>query len=179
MFVFLYMAALFIALSPGVLVRFPKNCSKLVVAATHGTAFVAIFWLTHKFVWTLGRRMGYEGFQNVTTMPPPASAAQAVATQAAATQAAATQAATANAAAINAATLPDAKAKLDMANKMAKAASGSSPEGMPAAPIQSSSGSSNLAAMNIMISTGSGASGNPCKNGNDCASGMCMAAKCM
>jgi hypothetical protein len=30
-----------------------------------------------------------------------------------------------------------------------------------------------------MISTGSGKSGNACKNGNDCASGMCIASKCV
>ena len=160
------MAALFIALSPGVLMRFPKNCSKLVVAATHGAAFVAIFWLTHKFVWNLGRRMGYEGFQNMAAMPPmppmpptppkppmlsidPASAAAA------------------NSAAVQAIS----------ANPPMPPANGPMP--MPAAPIQSASGSSNLAAMNIMISTGSGKAGNPCKNGNDCASGMCMGAKCM
>jgi hypothetical protein len=72
MLVFLYMAALFAVMSPGVFVRFPKNCSKLVVAATHGAAFVVVFWLTHKFVMRLGRRMGYEGFQNTAPMPPAA-----------------------------------------------------------------------------------------------------------
>jgi hypothetical protein len=72
MLVFLYMAALFAVMSPGVFVRFPKNCSKLVAAATHGAAFVVVFWLTHKFVMRLGRRMGYEGFQNTAAMPPAA-----------------------------------------------------------------------------------------------------------
>jgi hypothetical protein len=71
MLVFLYMAALFAVMSPGVFVRFPKNCSKLVVAATHGAAFVVVFWLTHKFVIRLGRRMGYEGFQTAAPVPPP------------------------------------------------------------------------------------------------------------
>ena len=139
MIVFLYMAALFVALSPGVLARFPKNCSKLVVAATHGLAFVAIFCLTYKFVMRLGRRMGYEGFQDppmpTAPMPPPAPTQQRP---------------------------PP-----------------SGPMPMPAQPVQSPSGSSNLAAMNVMISTGSGKSGNVCMNGNDCASGMCMASKCM
>jgi hypothetical protein len=73
MLVFLYMAALFAVMSPGVFVRFPKNCSKLVVAATHGAAFVFVFWLTHKFVMRLGRRMGYEGFQGPSPTPMPPS----------------------------------------------------------------------------------------------------------
>lgn len=78
MFMILYMATLFVLLTPGVLMRFPKGCSKLVVAATHGVAFVAILWLTRPLVMKLIRRMGfYEGFQvpvlstTPMVMPPP------------------------------------------------------------------------------------------------------------
>lgn len=58
----LYMALLFFVLTPGILVHLPRRGSKLVVALTHGLAFAAIFYLTHKFV----RRA--EGFQD-TNMP--------------------------------------------------------------------------------------------------------------
>ena len=136
-----YMAALFVALTPGILVRFPKICSKLVVADTHAAIFVGVFWLTQKVVMRL------EGFQDkpaaesesepIPVLPPPPSATAAV----------------------------------------RAAAQGPIPTSAPS--VKSPSSSSNLAAMNIMISTGSGKSGQACKNGNDCSSGMCMAGNCM
>jgi hypothetical protein len=148
MIVVLYMAALFVVLTPGVLVRFPKNCSKLIVAATHAAIFVGIFWLTQRFVM----RLAQEGFQDtpdrvarmmpevesgpIPVIPPPPSAARAAA-----------------------------------------AAQGPMPTSAPS--VKSPSSSSNLAAMNIMISTGSGKSGHACANGNDCASGMCMGGNCV
>ena len=136
MLVFLYMAALFAVMSPGVFARFPKNCSKLVVAATHGAAFVVVFWLTHKFVMRLGRRMGYEGFQTAAPVPPPPMP------------------------------MPGGPPMPAGAGQMSNqpAMVGSTPP---------------LASMNVMISTGSGKSGNPCGTGSDCASGMCMGNKCM
>jgi len=161
MLLFLYMAALFVALSPGVLARFPKNCSKFVVAATHGLAYIVVFSLTYKFVMRLGRRIGYEGFQDPPMPPPsmgpsmgppmgppPSMPQQPMASP------------------------PPMGPPPTMVPPM-----GSGPMPMPA--DQSSSGANKLAAMNIMISTGSGMATNPCKNGNDCASGMCMAGKCM
>lgn len=144
MLVYLYMAALFAVMSPGVLARFPKNCSKLIVAATHGVAFVLVFWFTHKFVMRLGRRMGYEGFQSMPMPPPPTGGS-----------------------------MPP--------SSMPPSQMGTGPMPMPAPPltVQSTTGGPKLAAMNVMISTGSGKADSLCINGNDCASGMCMASKCM
>jgi len=139
MLVFLYMAALFAVMSPGVFVRFPKNCSKLVVAASHGVAFAVVFWLTHKFVMRLGRRMGYEGFQNTAPMPP---------------------------------TPP-------MSGAAPMPGGAPMPGAPPTAGTPPTTGASPLASMNVMISTGSGKSGNPCGTGTDCASGMCMNNKCL
>ena len=133
MLVFLYMAALFAVMSPGVFVRFPKNCSKLVVAASHGVAFAVVFWLTHKFVMRLGRRMGYEGFQNTAPMPPTPPLMP------------------------GAAPMP-----------------GGAP--MPSPPMTTAPP---LTPVNLMISTGSGKSGNSCGTGTDCSSGMCMGGKCL
>jgi hypothetical protein len=157
MLVFLYMTALFVALTPGVLLRFPKNCSKLTVAATHAAIFVGVFWLTHRVVMRLGRRMGMEGFQDTPakdkaarTMPEPESEPVPV--------------------------IPP-PPSVAAAARAAAAAQAPMPTSAPS--VKSPSSSSNLAAMNIMISTGSGKSGNGCKNGNDCASGMCMAGNCV
>ena len=45
-----FIVLLFIALTPGVLLSLPPGGSKLVVAATHGAVFTAIFCLTYKAV---------------------------------------------------------------------------------------------------------------------------------
>jgi hypothetical protein len=42
------MAALFVALTPGVLVRLPPGGSQLVVAATHAVVFVLVWGLVWK-----------------------------------------------------------------------------------------------------------------------------------
>ena len=55
----LFVAALFVALTPGVLLTLPKGGSKLTVAVVHGLVFAVVFQLTHKMVW----RVLYEGFQ--------------------------------------------------------------------------------------------------------------------
>jgi hypothetical protein len=149
MLVFLYMAALFAVMSPGVLARFPKNCSKLIVAATHGVAFVLVFWFTHKFVMRLGRRMGYEGFQTASTMPPPPMGGS----------------------------MPPPPMSGSMPPPPMDSAAGSMPIPVPA--LQSINAGTKVAAMNVMISTGSGMAQSPCAFGNDCASGMCMGSKCM
>ena len=57
----LYLAALFVLLTPGVLVTLPKGCSKLTVAAVHGLVFAAVWHFTHKLVWRA--TAGFEGFQ--------------------------------------------------------------------------------------------------------------------
>ena len=149
MLVVVYMAALFTVLTPGLLVRFPKNGSKLATAVVHGLAFVVIFCLTQRFVSRMGRRMGLEGFQDAPArpMPPPTPPME-----------------------MPTAPMPTPAAPMPMP---------AGPVPMPTQPTVSISGGSSLASMNIILSTGSGKSENPCVNGNDCASGMCMANKCM
>lgn len=46
----LYLALLFVALTPGILLSLPPGGSKLVVAATHGAVFAAVYLVTHKAV---------------------------------------------------------------------------------------------------------------------------------
>ena len=68
-FVTVYVALLFMVLTPGVLLTLPKGGSKLVVAAVHGLVFGVIYHLTHKMVWKLSMQL--DGFQNTApTMPP-------------------------------------------------------------------------------------------------------------
>lgn len=52
-----YAALLFFILTPSVLLRLPKNGSKLTVALVHAIVFGLLFWLTHKFVWRMGQRL--------------------------------------------------------------------------------------------------------------------------
>lgn len=65
-FVTLYVALLFMVLTPGVLLTLPKGGSKLVVAAVHGLVFGVVYHFTHKLVWKLS--LNLDGFQNA---PPP------------------------------------------------------------------------------------------------------------
>ena len=53
----LYLALLFVALTPGVLLSLPPGGSKLVVAATHGVVFALVYYVTHKAVWNATRNM--------------------------------------------------------------------------------------------------------------------------
>jgi hypothetical protein len=46
-----FVAVLFVALTPGVLVTLPPRSSKLVVAATHGVLFALVYHFTHHAVW--------------------------------------------------------------------------------------------------------------------------------
>ena len=55
----LFIAVLFVALTPGVLLTLPKGGSKMTVALVHGLVFAVVFHLTHK----TAMRMLYEGFQ--------------------------------------------------------------------------------------------------------------------
>ena len=59
--VILYSAILFFILSPGVLLRLPKNGDKFTVAGVHAVVFALIFGLTYKFVWKMGARLRLEG----------------------------------------------------------------------------------------------------------------------
>ena len=56
----LYLAVLFVAFVPGVLVTLPPKCSKNVVLATHALLFVVVWQLTNKMVW----KLTMEGFQD-------------------------------------------------------------------------------------------------------------------
>jgi len=58
----LYVALLFIILTPGVLVRIPKRSSLLIAAIVHSIIFAIIYHLTHKYVWnhTYGIRTMYD-----------------------------------------------------------------------------------------------------------------------
>lgn len=53
----LYLALLFVALTPGVLLSLPPGGSKLVVAATHGVVFALIYCLTKNYVMNATRNM--------------------------------------------------------------------------------------------------------------------------
>lgn len=54
----LYVAVLFVLLTPGILLRLPPKGSPLVVAIVHGAVFALILCLMHKMVLS----MGAEGF---------------------------------------------------------------------------------------------------------------------
>jgi hypothetical protein len=56
----LYLAALFVALTPGVLVTLPKGGKKYTVIAVHAVLFLVVWHFTNKIV----RRMAVESFQN-------------------------------------------------------------------------------------------------------------------
>ena len=55
----LYLAALFVAFVPGVLVTLPKGGSKMTVLVVHALLFTLVWHFTHTMVWELS-----EGFQN-------------------------------------------------------------------------------------------------------------------
>jgi len=50
-FMSLYVALLFVLLTPGLLLRLPPGGSKLTVAVVHGIVFATVFHFTHKLVW--------------------------------------------------------------------------------------------------------------------------------
>jgi hypothetical protein len=52
-----FVALLFVALTPGVLVSLPPGGSKLVVAGTHGVVFALIYCMTHKAVWNATKNL--------------------------------------------------------------------------------------------------------------------------
>jgi hypothetical protein len=60
----LFIAALFFALTPGVLVTLPPKGKIYAVAAVHALIFALIYHLVHKLVWhTLYPAAGKEGFK--------------------------------------------------------------------------------------------------------------------
>ena len=48
-----FMAVLFVVLTPGVLLRLPPGGSKLVVAVTHAVVFALVYHFSHKAVWNM------------------------------------------------------------------------------------------------------------------------------
>ena len=58
-----YVVALFVALTPGVLLSLPPKGSKMVVAATHAVVFAVVLSITCKAVWRMTQSM--QGFQDV------------------------------------------------------------------------------------------------------------------
>jgi len=58
----LYLALLFVALTPGVLLSLPPGGSKLTVAVVHGLVFAVVYHFTHKAVWRATAHM--DGFQD-------------------------------------------------------------------------------------------------------------------
>jgi len=66
----LAIAALFFALTPGVLLSLPPKGGKLVVAATHAIVFAFVFHLAHKPLMNLAQQ--YEMFDGAK---PPCAAA--------------------------------------------------------------------------------------------------------
>jgi len=55
----LYLAALFVAFVPGVLVTLPKGGSKMTVVVVHALLFTLVWHFTHKMVWRMS-----EGFKS-------------------------------------------------------------------------------------------------------------------
>jgi len=53
----MYVALLFVLLTPGVLLSLPPGGSKLVVAATHGVVFALVYCFTKNYVMNATRNM--------------------------------------------------------------------------------------------------------------------------
>jgi hypothetical protein len=53
----IYLALLFVVLTPGVLLSLPPGGSKLVVATTHGVVFALVYCLTKNYVLNATRNM--------------------------------------------------------------------------------------------------------------------------
>ena len=99
----LYLALLFVVLTPGILLTIPRKGPKLTVAVVHGLVFALVYYFTHNFVWQL--TAGMEGFSAVIQVANNTAADRAAAAAALAAEkqriAAANAAAAAKAAANN------------------------------------------------------------------------------
>jgi hypothetical protein len=61
-----YLALLFVLLTPNVVTRLPPSGNKMTVAVTHAVIFGVIVYLTTKMVWRLSMSMGvYEGMASL------------------------------------------------------------------------------------------------------------------
>ena len=68
----LYLALLFVLLTPGTLVRLPQNGGKWTVALVHGAIIGLIYYLTAGPVWRLSMRLeGFEAETKKTEAPKP------------------------------------------------------------------------------------------------------------
>jgi hypothetical protein len=72
----LYIALLFLVLTPGILVSLPPKGSRLTVALTHAAVFALVYHLTHKMVWRLSLTM--ERFQGEADSKKPMGTPAAV-----------------------------------------------------------------------------------------------------
>jgi hypothetical protein len=72
----LFVAALFFALTPGVLVSLPAKGSKMTVAATHAVLFALVYHLTNKMVFNY--LYGIEGFNKPVNQAAGLKTAKAV-----------------------------------------------------------------------------------------------------
>ena len=61
LFMTLYLFALFVALTPGVLLTLPKGGNKITVAVVHGLVFAVIWHFTNRMVFRYSR----SGFQDM------------------------------------------------------------------------------------------------------------------
>ena len=64
-----YVALLFVVLTPGVVLTLPSKGPLLNKAIVHGLVFAAVFHYTHKAVWRMT-----EGFQDAPMACPPGTA---------------------------------------------------------------------------------------------------------
>ena len=60
---FIVIVALFVALTPGILLSLPPKGSKLVVALTHGLVFAVVLKLIYKPIWKFTSRL--EGLKEI------------------------------------------------------------------------------------------------------------------
>ncbi len=62
----LFSAVLFFILTPGILVRLPKNGSKYTVAMVHSLVFMVVFWLLHRFVMKFSMSLNKRTSESMT-----------------------------------------------------------------------------------------------------------------
>ena len=62
----LYVALLFVVLTPGVLLRLPPKGPLLTAAIVHGQVFAIVFCFTYKMIY----RLSLDGFEDAPKMKP-------------------------------------------------------------------------------------------------------------
>jgi len=86
LFMSLFVAGLFVALTPGVLVTLPSKGSKLTVAVVHGLLFAVVYHLTRKvvshFLFSNGLTSSREAFQTMEKQKEAEAAGNVAATAA-------------------------------------------------------------------------------------------------